>query len=62
MLTQSPTPSPVTPDNVQVPAAQIENSFWRRADDVTGFVLFLLIMGGGVVTPFALFFYGLMFR
>lgn len=41
---------------------QRDKDFWRRADDTAGFVLFLLIMGGGVVAPFALYFYGLLFR
>lgn len=53
MLTQ---PAPTTP--TAVPA----RTFWQRADEITGFVLFMLIVVGGVVTPFALYIYGLMFR
>ncbi len=57
MLTHSSTPSPQ--DAAAVPATR---SFWQRADDITGFALFMLIVVGGVVTPFALYFYGLLFR
>ena len=53
MLTQTPNSSAALP---------AEKSFWRRADEITGLVLFMLIVGGGVVAPFALYFYGLLFR
>lgn len=56
MLTHSSTPSP---QDTAVPATR---SFWQRADEATGLALFVLIVVGGVVTPFALYFYGLMFR
>ena len=53
MLTQTPnSPS----------ALSTEKSFLQRADEVTGLVLFLLIVGGGVVAPLALYAYGLLFR
>lgn len=62
MLTHPPAApaAPGTPQSV-VPAAQ-KPSFWQRADDVTGFALFMVIMVGGVVAPFALYLYGLLFR
>tara|TARA_B100000780_G_C20860957_1_gene342268 strand:+ start:79 stop:267 length:189 start_codon:yes stop_codon:yes gene_type:complete len=62
MLTQNPA-TPVVPGTPQSanPAVQ-KPSFWQRADDVTGFALFMVIMVGGVVTPFALYVYGLLFR
>ncbi|MAO56233.1 MAG: hypothetical protein CMM61_11095 [Rhodospirillaceae bacterium] len=62
MLTQPPA-APAVPGAPQsaAPAAQ-KPSFWQRADDVTGFALFMVIMVGGVVTPFALYVYGLLFR
>jgi len=57
MSTHSSTPSPQ--DTAAVPATR---SFWQRADDVTGFALFMLIVIGGVVAPFAFYIYGLLFR
>lgn len=62
MLTQSSTPSPTPsamPQDTAVPGAK---SFWQRADEITGFALFMLIVVGGVILPFALYFYGLLFR
>ena len=56
MLTHSSTPSP---QDTAVPAAR---SFWQRADEATGFALFMLIVIGGVVAPFAFYIYGLLFR
>lgn len=62
MLTQPSTPSPAPSGMPQNAAAPSARSFWQRADDITGFALFMLIVVGGVVTPFALYFYGLLFR
>lgn len=62
MLTQPSTPAPAasgTSHETVVPAAK---SFWDRADEITGFTLFMVVVGGGVVSPFALYFYGLLFR
>ena len=62
MLTQTPA-APVAPGAPQSTAPAVQKpSFWQRADDVTGFALFMVIMVGGVVTPFALYVYGLLFR
>tara|TARA_R110000824_G_scaffold2329_5_gene10983 strand:- start:238 stop:384 length:147 start_codon:yes stop_codon:yes gene_type:complete len=47
------------PQDTAVPGAK---SFWQRADEITGFALFMLIVVGGVILPFALYFYGLLFR
>tara|TARA_R110000824_G_scaffold209296_1_gene395083 strand:+ start:383 stop:529 length:147 start_codon:yes stop_codon:yes gene_type:complete len=47
------------PQNVPTPDTR---SFWQRADDITGFALFMVIVVGGVVSPFALYLYALLFR
>lgn len=60
MLTHPSTPAPAAAP--QSTATPIARSFWQRADDITGFVLFMLIIVGGVVAPFALYIYGLLFR
>ncbi|HBC06101.1 MAG TPA: hypothetical protein DC046_00780 [Rhodospirillaceae bacterium] len=62
MLTQSSTPSPTPSVTLQDAAAPGAKSFWQRADDITGFALFMLIIVGGVILPFALYLYGLLFR
>tara|TARA_R110001592_G_scaffold124046_8_gene332681 strand:+ start:4195 stop:4383 length:189 start_codon:yes stop_codon:yes gene_type:complete len=62
MLTQSSTPAPAPSGMPQDTAAPSTKSFWQRADEITGFALFMLIVGGGVILPFALYFYGLLFR
>ncbi|HBT43477.1 MAG TPA: hypothetical protein DIW51_15460 [Rhodospirillaceae bacterium] len=62
MLTQPSIPSPAPsgmPQNVPTPDTR---SFWQRADDITGFALFMVIVVGGVVSPFALYLYALLFR
>ncbi|MEQ8806075.1 MAG: hypothetical protein RIE87_07365 [Rhodospirillales bacterium] len=61
MLTHpSTTPAPAVSQSI--PTVPAPRSFWQRADDITGFTLFMLIVVGGVVAPFALYAYGLLFR
>tara|TARA_R110000868_G_scaffold9900_4_gene48673 strand:- start:369 stop:557 length:189 start_codon:yes stop_codon:yes gene_type:complete len=55
----TPASSAIPQDIAAVPATR---SFWQRADDIAGFSLFMLIIVGGVVSPFALYAYGLLFR
>jgi hypothetical protein len=61
MLTHPSAPAPASSGVAQDTAVPAK-SFWERADDITGFTLFMVIVVGGVVSPFALYFYGLLFR
>ncbi|MAN79492.1 MAG: hypothetical protein CMM77_13945 [Rhodospirillaceae bacterium] len=62
MLTQPSAPAPAAPGISHETIVPPAKSFWERADDITGFTLFMVIVVGGVVSPFALYFYGLLFR
>ncbi|PIW30831.1 MAG: hypothetical protein COW30_01030 [Rhodospirillales bacterium CG15_BIG_FIL_POST_REV_8_21_14_020_66_15] len=60
MLTHPSTPA--ASDLPQSTPTPVAKTFWQRADDITGFTLFMVIVVGGVVSPFALYLYGLLFR
>lgn len=62
MLTQPSVPAPAPSDISHETIVPPAKSFWERADDITGFTLFMVVVVGGVVSPFALYFYGLLFR
>jgi hypothetical protein len=65
MLTQPPVTAaasaPAMPLDATAPLPT-PKTFWERADDITGFVLFMAIIAGGIFVPFALYLYGLLFR